>query len=91
MIDVDEVYKMPNSRLKSEESKKPSNLKDAEKKNESAADEVETKVDPESVALADALSHLNLYKSSRFNMFERHVNQLLIRGDNVVTITLADN
>lgn len=71
MIDVDEIYKIPKSRLKETVDVKP--LKDDK---------------PE---LNHLFSQLNLFKSGRFNMFERHVNQLLIRGDNVVTIAFADN
>ena len=33
---------------------------------------------------------INLYKSGKYNLFQRHANQLLIRGDNVVFVTLSD-
>jgi hypothetical protein len=35
-------------------------------------------------------SILNFYKLMEDNVYQRHCNQLLIRGDNIVIISMAD-
>jgi len=93
MIDVDEVYKVPLSSLNkacdSLEAKTTKFENDAGKK------DLTMKIDELKLVDSDKshesfVENLNLYKSGRFNLFERHVNQMLIRGDNVVTIAFAD-
>lgn len=82
MIDVDEVYRIPINKLEDDLEKlqkdlKETNLEDSGKqKVQNDFEQIESK--------------LNLYKSGRYNLFERHVNQLFIRGDNIVTVILAE-
>ena len=83
MIDVDEVYKVPLNTSNQTETQQADN----EKKEDLAAKIDEMNLGNESLNFVE---NLNLYKSGRFNLYERHVNQMLIRGDNVVTITFAD-
>ena len=89
MIDVDEVYRVPLNKLNQTSNKiintLTSNLENVsleknEKSQKKSADHLN-----EEVAV-----NLNLYKSGRYNLFQRHVNQMLIRGDNVVFVVLAD-
>lgn len=83
MSDVDEVYKIPQSRLKDCEEEEKKEQVEESSSNKPVAQKSTTD-------LCKLFSQLNLYKSGRFNIFERHVNQMLIRGDNVVTIAFAD-
>lgn len=82
MVDVDEVYKVPSSQLKENDEPDKTPL------DESVAQKPSSH--RRQLDLCDLFSDLNLFKSGRFNVFERHVNQLVIRGDNVVTVALAD-
>lgn len=75
MVDVDEVYKVPSSQLNQIDEPDQKPLEGSQKQ----------------LDICNLFSDLNLFKSGRFNVFERHVNQLLIRGDNVVTVALADS
>lgn len=82
MIDVDEVYRIPINKLESDLETLPANLQAT-----SLEDSKKQKIQNE---IEEIESKLNLYKSGRFNLFERHVNQLFIRGDNIVTVVLAE-
>jgi hypothetical protein len=83
MKDVDEIYRISTNKLDNF-SKQMSLMSMSSDKEESNKTKT---TDPEAKPLVE---ELNLYKSGRFNLFERHMNQLLIRGDNVVMVTLAD-
>ena len=95
MLDVDEVYKVPANSLNqhSIENQVKSHNTEVEK-NESKKEDLTKPMVKLSIredeALKNFTENLNLYKSGRFNIFERHVNQMFIRGDNVVTVTFAD-
>jgi hypothetical protein len=93
MIDVDEVYKLPQSILKPDDLAKDLEVKASLNDDNDAAEKnsAQTTTPAISESLESILSQLNLYKSGRFNQFERHVNQLFIRGDNIVTVALTDN
>lgn len=83
MKDVDEIYRISTNKL-NDFSKQMSLLTmnpDKQESNDAKATNDEAKT---------LIEEFNLYKSGRFNLFERHMNQLLIRGDNVVMVTLAD-
>lgn len=107
MIDVDEIYKVPNHKTQKDavgedelaKEMKNTNLNEEKDTNEadnkrqlssSAKNAIIPKKDALDVNVESILNELNLYKSGRFNVFERHVNQMFIRGDNVVMITLTD-
>lgn len=88
MVDVDEVYKIPSSKLSREVD---THAEEADVDDEKCLSEKKPAATQlPGGNLARQFSDLNLYKSGRFNVFERHVNQLFIRGDNVVTVALAD-
>ena len=92
MIDVDEVYKVPLNSLNqfTQETKSvevDTNAVEPKKDLKNAAANLHTNSD---ASESNFTKNLNLYKSGRFNLFERHVNQIFIRGDNVVTVVLAD-
>ena len=105
MIDVDEVYKVPLHKYKQPsefiEHKDDLNLSselDSVKivKTDENDETVEpkkgasAKIDEDRSQLSSFATNINLYKSGKYNLFERHVNQLFIRGDNVVLVVLAD-
>lgn len=105
MIDVDEVYKVPLHKYKQPsefiEHKDDLNLStelDSVKivKTDEKDETIEpkktasAKIDEEESLLSSFATNINLYKSGKYNLFERHVNQLFIRGDNVVLVVLAD-
>lgn len=82
MIDVDEVYRVPNGEPCQAVNALTQDLiklsvETANKQENNESDDID-------------LAKLNLYKSGKFNLFERHANQLFIRGDNIVTVVLAD-
>ncbi|CAF1089367.1 unnamed protein product [Brachionus calyciflorus] len=83
MIDVDEVYRIPINKIETDLDKLPKELEKANLEDSEHIKKINTD-------FQEIESKLNLYKSGRFNLFERHVNQLFIRGDNIVTVTLAD-
>jgi hypothetical protein len=86
MIDVDEVYKVPTKKSKSSMNvinKLEVSNNDNEIKNDS-----KIKIDQNKIV--ETLSSLNLYSTNDFETYHRHCNQILIRGDNVVTVVLAD-
>ena len=85
MVDVDEVYKVPSSQLKQNNNNEPNKTPLLEESTAQKPASSHKQLD-----LCTLFSDLNLFKSGRFNVFERHVNQLVIRGDNVVTVALAD-
>lgn len=77
MTDVDEIYRIPSDQNESDSVK--------------LSKEVDYSNLEESLSQFKNIENkINLYKSGRFNLFERHVNQLFIRGDNIVTVSLAD-
>ena len=103
MIDVDEVYKVPLHKYKQPnefiEHKDDLNLStelDSVKTDETIDETIEpkkaasAKIDEDESLLSSFATNINLYKSGKYNLFERHVNQLFIRGDNVVLVVLAD-
>lgn len=79
MTDVDEIYRIPNDQF----------VNDSKKLSKESVVEPSILDEPQK-QFKIIEKKLNLYKSGRFNLFERHVNQLFIRGDNIVTVTLAD-
>ena len=106
MIDVDEVYKVPLHKYKQPsefiEQKDDLNLSTEldnvkiVKTDETIDETIEpkkaasAKIDEDESLLSSFATNINLYKSGKYNLFERHVNQLFIRGDNVVLVVLAD-
>jgi len=95
MIDVDEVYKVPLNSSKTlcgDDNNTESKMMESDAKKDLAktVDDLTLDDDGEDEAHKNFVKNLNLYKSGRFNMYERHVNQMFIRGDNVVTIAFAD-
>ncbi len=93
MIDVDEIYRVPSSNSKSASS----NIINSLTKGLGDVSLLESSQNRATQAASggrevneDLELNLNLYKSGKFNLFQRHVNQMLIRGDNVVFVILAD-
>jgi len=84
MKDVDEIYRISTNKL--DDFSTQISLLNMSSDNEKPKNEAK-ETDDEAKTL---IEEFNLYKSGRFNLFERHMNQLLIRGDNVVMVTLAD-
>jgi hypothetical protein len=100
MIDVDEIYRVPLTKINQTSAKvinslsaNIENVKLSENNDSSPNETVSSRklelemnrLDEKNVGL-----NLNLYKSGKFNLFQRHANQILIRGDNVVFIVLAE-
>ena len=96
MIDVDEVYKVPLKALtesstdKTKDEPNPEEMAKKMTKTDLESATANLDINSDSASSAHFVKNLNLYKSGRFNLFERHVNQMFIRGDNIVTIVLAD-
>ena len=94
MIDVDEVYKVllnsPKTTISGDDNTESKMMESDAKKDLTKTIDDLTLDDDEDEAHKNFVKNLNLYKSGRFNMYERHVNQMFIRGDNVVTIAFAD-
>lgn len=77
MTDVDEIYRIPSNQLENDSKSLLIELESSD-------------LDESQIQFKDIEKKLNLYKNGRFNLLERHVNQLFIRGDNIVIVTLAD-
>jgi small nuclear ribonucleoprotein (snRNP)-like protein len=96
MIDVDEVYKVPlnSSKISCGDDNTESKMMESGRGSDAKVDLTKTiddlTLNDEDESQKNFVKNLNLYKSGRFNMYERHVNQMFIRGDNVVTIAFAD-
>jgi hypothetical protein len=86
MIDVDEVYKVPKKKSKS--SMNIINKVEEPIENGNQNDSKNKKIDQNKIL--ETLSSLNLYTTNDFETYQRHCNQLIIRGDNIVTVVLAD-
>ncbi len=84
MIDVDEIYRVPKS---DSNTNIINSLTEVLGKVSLGTNTNQTRRDE---PRGDIEVNLNLYKSGNFNLFQRHVNQMLIRGDNVVFVVLAD-
>ena len=88
MIDVDEVYKVPTKKSKSS----MNIINKLEETSSNQTDETTSKknTDQNDEKIIETLSSLNLYSTNDFETYQRHCNQILIRGDNVVIVVLAD-
>ena len=87
MIDVDEIYRIPFG--KKQQQQQPQQQQQQQEGN--ITKEMANVSITDDNNNNDADGEFNLYKCGRsFQLAERHSNQLFIRGDNVVTITLAD-
>jgi hypothetical protein len=94
MIDVDEVYKVPVSANKVSSNFKIKNMsfKSFFSQNTDKYDECDNNFahrNKKSNALEKPISLCDV-TNRHYEMRYRHINQLLIRGDNIVMVTYAD-
>ena len=88
MIDVDEIYRVPNKsgsvagcRIVNTLAVEFDNKASIDSGNQQRSRDRQT-------ASETSHTNLNLYKTSKYNIYQRHMNQLLVRGDNIVFVVL---
>ena len=87
MIDVDEIYRVPTKK----QGQTSNIINTLTEELGQVSIKAKENGDNESAELNKEIeTNLNLYKSGKFNIYQRHVNQILLRGDNVVFVVLAD-
>lgn len=90
MIDVDEIYRVPNKsgsvagcRIVNSLAVEFDDKASIDSGNQPRARDRQTPRGGETPHTS-----LNLYKTSKYNIYQRHMNQLLVRGDNIVFVVL---
>ena len=101
MVDVDEVYKSPFILKPPETKQKEPDLAKVNQQVKSLKLESTSEAKVDQASTSGSMKAVNTYRvvpelrlsslvSQKFSIFHRHINQVMIRGDNVVMVAYAD-